>query len=196
MMPKGWSWGVVVVCLGLAAGPARAEMYQYKDDQGSVHFVDSMGKVPPQYRKQLGAEYNPDANREESGSRPQALSPAEPPRQGPQAEGAAAPVREQRERLREIKRQGCATDRERLGKRLKELEAQNAEWSAKKKAEGRIGESTGSIYCPGGNANLCVEEHEKHEAEEESKRFAESPYRTQIETVRGQLDRLKRECRE
>jgi len=85
---------------------------------------------------------------------------------------------------------------ERLAKRLKELEAQNAEWSAKKKAEGEIGESRSEVYCPGGNASLCIQEHEKHVAEEESKRFADSPYRGQIETARGQFERLQRDCRE
>jgi hypothetical protein len=52
---------VVLFLLFQAAG--LAETYKYVDENGSVYFVDSLDKIPPQYRKNTKAL--PEVNREE-----------------------------------------------------------------------------------------------------------------------------------
>jgi len=44
---------VVFILLSFVAGPASAEVYRYTDNQGQLHFVDDIAKVPKKYRKQL-----------------------------------------------------------------------------------------------------------------------------------------------
>ena len=45
------AWVAAVFALGLYAGNAQARMYKWKDDQGKVHYTDSVSKIPPKYRK-------------------------------------------------------------------------------------------------------------------------------------------------
>jgi hypothetical protein len=52
---------VVLFLLFQAAG--QAETYKYIDENGSVYFVDSLDKIPPQYRK--NTKSLPEVNREE-----------------------------------------------------------------------------------------------------------------------------------
>ncbi|MCW5830414.1 MAG: DUF4124 domain-containing protein [Deltaproteobacteria bacterium] len=53
--PMGMTSAAILaaMCLLLAAGSAGAKMYKYTDDDGQVHVVDSMNKVPPKYRQQM-----------------------------------------------------------------------------------------------------------------------------------------------
>jgi hypothetical protein len=54
--------GVLLIIL-LAAGPALSQTYKYVDENGSVHFVDSLDKIPAQYRKNI--QVLPEVKREE-----------------------------------------------------------------------------------------------------------------------------------
>lgn len=47
----------VFLCLLLVSLPfnAEAQRYRYMDSSGNIHFVDSLGDVPRQYRQQLVA---------------------------------------------------------------------------------------------------------------------------------------------
>jgi hypothetical protein len=47
----------------LAAVPASGETYKYVDENGSVHFVDSLDKIPPEHRK--NTQVLPELKREE-----------------------------------------------------------------------------------------------------------------------------------
>jgi hypothetical protein len=47
----------ICLVLGLAAtATSGAEFYQWTDEQGTIHFSDSLGSVPPQYRDQVRAK--------------------------------------------------------------------------------------------------------------------------------------------
>jgi hypothetical protein len=48
--------GTALVLVAILAGPATAQV-RYKDDEGVVHFVDSINEVPAKYR--AGAVGNP-----------------------------------------------------------------------------------------------------------------------------------------
>ena len=50
----GLFWGLLLAALVWAA-PAHAELYRYVDDAGNVHYVESINKVPEQYREQIKA---------------------------------------------------------------------------------------------------------------------------------------------
>jgi hypothetical protein len=54
--------GILFITL-LAAVPAPGEIYKYVDENGSVHFVDSLDKIPPEYRK--NTQVVPELKREE-----------------------------------------------------------------------------------------------------------------------------------
>lgn len=45
--------GGAIFCILLlsSAAPSRADIYQWKDSQGTLHFTDDVTKIPPQYRK-------------------------------------------------------------------------------------------------------------------------------------------------
>lgn len=43
--------GVTLLCV--CSSPATAEMYQYVDSQGRLHFTQDIGQVPPEYRDQV-----------------------------------------------------------------------------------------------------------------------------------------------
>lgn len=45
-------WGAFALAL-LCAVPAHAEIYRYVDEAGKVHYVESINKVPEQYRDQV-----------------------------------------------------------------------------------------------------------------------------------------------
>ncbi len=47
----------------LSPEAALAQTYKYVDENGSVHFVDSLDKIPPQYRKNI--QVLPEVKREE-----------------------------------------------------------------------------------------------------------------------------------
>jgi hypothetical protein len=55
--------GVFLVIL-LAAEPALSQTYKYVDENGSVHFVDSLDKIPAQHRKNI--QVLPELKREET----------------------------------------------------------------------------------------------------------------------------------
>ena len=56
----------------LPSEAALAQTYKYVDENGSVHFVDSLDKIPTQYRKNI--QVLPEMKREERGQK----SPAAP----------------------------------------------------------------------------------------------------------------------
>ncbi len=41
---------VAALFLALAVGPARAEIYQWVDENGTIHFTDELSSVPPSVR--------------------------------------------------------------------------------------------------------------------------------------------------
>lgn len=43
----------VVLLVALWSGVARAEIYRWVDERGSVHFADNLHAVPPQFRSQI-----------------------------------------------------------------------------------------------------------------------------------------------
>ena len=49
---RALAWGLMLVLLAWAA-PAHAELYRYVDEAGTVHYVESINKVPEQYRDQI-----------------------------------------------------------------------------------------------------------------------------------------------
>ncbi len=53
----------IVVLLVLMPLPGSAETYKYTDENGSVHFVDSLDKIPAPYKKNI--QVLPELNREE-----------------------------------------------------------------------------------------------------------------------------------
>jgi len=66
--------GIVAAVLFLFSIPAHAEFYQYKDDNGVVHYTDNYSTIPAPYRSQVEshAETPPDATREAATAKPQA----------------------------------------------------------------------------------------------------------------------------
>jgi hypothetical protein len=54
--------GILFVTL-LASVPAPGETYKYIDENGSLHFVDSLDKIPPEHRK--NTQVLPELKREE-----------------------------------------------------------------------------------------------------------------------------------
>lgn len=44
-------FSVFLVAASLVGSPARAEIYQWTDDQGTVHFADDLSSVPEKHRK-------------------------------------------------------------------------------------------------------------------------------------------------
>lgn len=55
---SGFSWGhllgflcILVLILGVCRQLAFAKMYSYKDEKGTVHFVDSSSEIPKSFRK-------------------------------------------------------------------------------------------------------------------------------------------------
>ncbi len=44
---------LALTLLSLCARDAHAQQYRYMDSSGNIHFVDSLGDVPRQYRQQL-----------------------------------------------------------------------------------------------------------------------------------------------
>ena len=53
----------LVILFFLPPDKGLSETYKYVDENGSVYFVDSIDKIPPQYRKNIQAL--PEVNREE-----------------------------------------------------------------------------------------------------------------------------------
>jgi hypothetical protein len=43
--------GIFCILLLTSASPSRADIYQWKDSQGTVHFTDDVTTIPSQYRK-------------------------------------------------------------------------------------------------------------------------------------------------
>lgn len=80
----------------LAATVAQAETYTWTDKEGTVHFSESLGEVPADYRKSarsLGMDISTTPNDNKAVSSPQ-------PRQGADNTGSAAPnVEELKERM-------------------------------------------------------------------------------------------------
>ncbi|MGB3398887.1 MAG: DUF4124 domain-containing protein [Candidatus Deferrimicrobiaceae bacterium] len=72
--------GGAVACILLLshAAPSRADIYQWKDSQGTVHFTDDVTNIPSQYRKSSTLLIR---------EAPSSISPpqASPPPGGPQA---------------------------------------------------------------------------------------------------------------
>jgi hypothetical protein len=46
---------ILSACLFASPFDAQAQRYRYMDSSGNIHFVDSLGDVPRQYRQQLVA---------------------------------------------------------------------------------------------------------------------------------------------
>jgi clan AA aspartic protease (TIGR02281 family) len=71
------------LCLALALGPfaAAAEIYQWTDEQGRVHFTQDLTQVPPRHRSQaeLRAAAPREAGRLQTFSRPAAPAPGPAP---------------------------------------------------------------------------------------------------------------------
>src|SRR4030065_2017127 len=46
---------VLLLLMGMLCFPfeVRADIYKYVDKNGTTHFVDDLGKVPPEYRNQV-----------------------------------------------------------------------------------------------------------------------------------------------
>ena len=66
-------WGgaiCAVLAVALSNTPAGAELYQYKDDQGHTHFVESVNQIPEKYRGQV---------RDIDGKEIPAFQPSKPP---------------------------------------------------------------------------------------------------------------------
>jgi len=59
----------------LSPGAALAQTYKYVDENGSVHFVDSLDKIPAQYRKNI--QVLPELKREEKDQKKPVTSVAE-----------------------------------------------------------------------------------------------------------------------
>jgi len=80
----------------LITAVAHAETYKWTDKDGTVHFSESLGEVPPDYRnsvKSIGVDLNATTNKN------RAVSTAGP-RQGADGYGTVAPkVEELRERM-------------------------------------------------------------------------------------------------
>ncbi|MGA7103802.1 MAG: DUF4124 domain-containing protein [Candidatus Deferrimicrobiaceae bacterium] len=84
-LPRRLRWslavlGGAVACILLLshAAPSRADIYQWKDGQGTVHFTDDVTNIPSQYRKSSTLLIR---------EAPSSISPpqASPPPGGPQA---------------------------------------------------------------------------------------------------------------
>ena len=86
----------LLLVLLLAATVAQAETYKWNDKEGTVHFSESFGEVPADYRKNarpLGMDSNGSTNRNK------AVFSAEP-RQNSENNGSVAPnVEELKERM-------------------------------------------------------------------------------------------------
>ncbi len=50
---RTWKPVFVFAVLVLWTAPVRADFYQYKDKGGTIHFVDEITKVPPEYQDQV-----------------------------------------------------------------------------------------------------------------------------------------------
>ncbi|MCZ6513704.1 MAG: DUF4124 domain-containing protein, partial [Nitrospinae bacterium] len=57
-MTKSISFLVAVCCwvVVLQTALVQAKIYKWKDEQGKVHFTDSLSKIPSQYRQGRGFE--------------------------------------------------------------------------------------------------------------------------------------------
>lgn len=89
-MPRRLGW----LCLALLLAPlaAEAEIYQWTDEQGRVHYTQDLSKVPARHRSQaeLRALAPPEAGRFQTYSQPAAPAPPAAPVRG----AAGAPSRQ------------------------------------------------------------------------------------------------------
>ncbi|MEW6775686.1 MAG: DUF4124 domain-containing protein [Bdellovibrionota bacterium] len=178
----------------LAGGhTALAAMYKYKDDKGHVHFVDSLHKVPPEYRNQVDPNYVPHSQpAEEPAAKARPLPPAPPG-------GAAADKGAKLDSLKETRRKGCDERRAQLEKRMADTMRRYEEWKKKKKSEDEqqtTDLSGGWTLCESGDAEACLKSRRELEAQREEETARSSPYWSQLQTLDVQAQQLKRECGE
>ncbi|MEE9607900.1 MAG: glutaredoxin domain-containing protein [Myxococcota bacterium] len=93
---RGGGLAPLAVALALATpGPIRADVYQYLDDAGRLHVVDSIHKVPDRYRRQAEEPYSrPSSGRGSfnTGINAPLPTPRSPAESGPQTVATLARV--------------------------------------------------------------------------------------------------------
>lgn len=106
----------VLACAMLAAASAQADVYQWTDEQGNVHYGDRPMGAGAQERLDIrSAPTDPSAVRERSEARRQALAER---REAAEEQAAGEPTPEELRAEREERQKKCSESRERLQKYL------------------------------------------------------------------------------
>jgi predicted aspartyl protease len=93
----------IPLCLGIAAAPARGELYRWVDERGQVHLSDDLSQVPPDQR----ATAEREAQSQPNSPRWNAIDVKSPVYSSPAARGPSTPERSRIHRIR-VERAGTS----------------------------------------------------------------------------------------